>query len=296
MQKIRERWNAFGAVLIDPWVIILLASTIYLSLQLLSQEDKFALALLTVLVSLLSSTLGGIVAKRWDDLTEEKVIVTRAKSAHRSLELILSSIIALEKRVKLFVVRHNNEKSKKAITTEVIKTYFEEVLEDCVGLEERVINSMEDWKDILPNLEVRTTLNLITELNGKYSDALIKLETINNSLEETKDKSKEEITKLTNERNKLAAEVVKIQTELRQKSIETGIRNVSDSLITGGVTAISLLSQYLSENKNKPLIIEGHEELDDEALLGAETLAKIDKAANKETGTEKGKSKDKHNR
>ena len=242
MSPLKNRWKAFGTIIFDPMVISLLICTIGLSAVLILQTDLVIIAIFTFLVSLFSSVLGGIIAKRWDDLTEEKVIVARAKSAHRSLELLLSSVITLERRVRQYSERHTSLKYKEQITPEVIKTYLEEIVEDCVGLEEKVINSMEDWKDILPNLEVKTVLNLIRELNGNYDIAQTQLADVNASLKETKDKSEEEVNKLVKEKKELSKELSRIQKELREKSILVGVPTISGSLISGSTDFVNSLS------------------------------------------------------
>jgi hypothetical protein len=193
------------------------------------------ITILTFLVSLFSGVLGGIVAKRWDDLTEEKVIVARAKSANRSLQLLLSSVIALERRVRLYIQRHNDAEHKSQITSEVVKTYLEEIVEASLGLEEEVINSIEDWKDILPDLEINTVLNLIRELNGNYKDSLTQLEQVNAALQETKDKSEADVNKLKEEKNEIKKELSRIQKELSEKSFQVGVPSIGGSLIGGSI-------------------------------------------------------------
>lgn len=245
MTSLKERWKAFGTTLLDPWIIILFICTVFLSIVLIRQSDVVIISILTFLVSLFSGVLGGIVAKRWDDLTEEKVIVARAKSANRSLQLLLSSVIALEKRVRLYIHRHNDSSYKRQITPEVVKTYLEEIIEDSLGLEEKVINSIEDWKDILPNLEVKTVINLIRELNGNYTNTLAQLEQVNLSLQETKDKSEADVKRLNEEKSEIKKELFRIQRELQEKSIQFGVPSISGSLITGSSTLFSTSSPTL---------------------------------------------------
>ena len=236
MTPLKERWKAFGTTLCDPWIIILVICTYFLSTVLIRQSDVTIISTFTFLVSLSSGILGGIVTKRWDDQTEEKIIVARAKSANRSLQLLLSSAIALERRVRLYIQRYNNSSYKKKITSEVIKTYLEEIVEDSLSLEEKVINSIEDWKDILPDLDIKPVINLIRELNGNYASALAQLEQVNLSLQETKDKSEAgeaNIKKLSEEKNEIRNKLLHIEKDLREQSSQFGVPSISGSLITG---------------------------------------------------------------
>jgi hypothetical protein len=238
---LKDRWKAFGAIIFDPWALLLILSNIFLANKLVSQSDVIVVTTLTFFVALFSGILGGIVAKRWDDVTEEKVIVTRGKSAYRSLQLLFNRLIYLEKRVLIYLHRFNDEKNKKQITPEVLKTYFEEVIDECLSLEENVINSIEDWTDILPNAEIKAVINLIRDLKINYSDAVTKLELVNMELRETKDKSDDQINKLTNEKRKITDELIRIKKEVRDKSTQVGIPEISGSLITGS----NYITQYL---------------------------------------------------
>lgn len=236
MTPLKDRWKAFGITIFDPWIIILAISSVSLSIVLIRQSDVVNIAVYTLLVALSSGVLGGILAKRWDDITEEKVIVTRAKSANRSLQLLLSNVIALEKRARLYNQRHNDLEHKEQVTSEVIKTYLEEVVEGCLSLEEQVIKSIEDWTDIDPTLEIKTVLGLIGELNGNYSNALAQLGQVNSALQETKDKkdkSETEINKLKEEKSQIQKDLARIQSELQARSRQVGIPAIGGSLITG---------------------------------------------------------------
>src|SRR5258708_39095705 len=123
---LQGRWKAFWFVILDPWVLVFFVTTFLLSAGLISgQSDKTVVATLTFLVSLFSGILGGIVAKRWDDITQEKIIETRGKLANRGLNLLLSNVIAMERRVRLYLQRYTDLGYKKNVSSEVLKTYFE---------------------------------------------------------------------------------------------------------------------------------------------------------------------------
>ena len=233
MTPLRNRWKAFGVIIFDPWIILLLLCTFLLTSILLNITNVILVATVTFLVSLFSGVLGGIIARRWDDITQEKEIMARGKSANRSLQLLLSSLISIERRVRLYLQRYNDEEYNKKIYPEVIKTYFEEVIEECASLEENVINSIEDWTDILPNVEIKTVLNFIRDLKSKYNDASAQLEQVNIDLREIRNKSEEEISELNKRRIDITEELSRIKKELRKKSAQIGVPSISESLIAG---------------------------------------------------------------
>lgn len=228
-----DKWKAFFAMIFDPWVILLLLSTLFLALVLVKQTDILIVSAFTFLVSIFSGLLGGVIAKRWDDFTEEKLIETRGKSANRSLQLLLSTVISMERRVRVYLQRLTDKEYKKQITAEVTKTYFEEIIEESLGLEEKVINSIEDWTDIIPTSEVKTVIKYITELKINYSETLQKLEQVKNTLQETNNYSQANLENLKEQANSLAKELTRIKKEMMEKSIQIGVPTISGSLLTG---------------------------------------------------------------
>lgn len=259
MSSLKERWKIFGVVLLDPLIIFFFISTVFLSVVLVNQNNLIVTTVLTLIVSLSSGTLGGLISKRWDDLAEEKVIVTRAKSAHRGLELLLNSIIAVERRTRLYARRHSDEKMEGRITAEVIKTYFEETVERCLDLEEKVVSSIEDWTDILPNMEFKTALKEMRTLNSSRNDAILELEEINKALQEKENKSTEEIEKLVKEKKELGNQIAQIQKELTEKSLRVGVPLIGTSIISGSTDLYSTPmflnnTGYISPLTNQSLI------------------------------------------
>jgi len=233
MSAQRNRWKTIREILFYPWIILLFIGTLLLTSILLNQTNVIILATSAFLISLFSGVLGGIVAKRLDIITEEKLIIARGNSAYSSLQLLLSSVISLERRVRLYLQRYNDKEYNKRINPEVINTYFEEIVEECVKLEEKVINSIEDWTDILPNIEIMSVLNLIRELKIEFNDESAHLEQVNNGLREIKNKSEEEIRELNKGRIEITEELSRIKKELLKKSAQIGIPSISESLIAG---------------------------------------------------------------
>lgn len=206
---------------------------VILSVRQDEQKDILLLATLAFLVSLFAGILGGIVAKRWDDLTEEKIIVARGMSAYRSLQLQLNRIISLETRVRLYLHRFCDEENRWEVTNEVIKTYLEEIVHETLALEMETINSIESWVDIIPTSRISETINRIRELKGKYLDSLSVLEQVNIDLEESRERPDTEIEKLRTEKEQLFKELLETRTNLTALENMSGVPIVSGSLLTG---------------------------------------------------------------
>ncbi|MEI7509035.1 MAG: hypothetical protein WCJ62_06170 [Flavobacterium sp.] len=158
-----NKWKDFFNVVLDPWVLILLAATICFICYSNSPntKDKNIISILTLIISLFSAIIGGILANRWSQMADEKVLVARGKSAIRSLKLILINISKIEKRTKHYISQIDKEKIDFLITI----SNFEEIIEKCNVLEEEIISSIENWTDIIPEVEnLKTQVGVITEM------------------------------------------------------------------------------------------------------------------------------------
>lgn len=160
-KKLKERWSTFINIILDPWVLILILGVITLILISSKTSGNESLKLLlTVLISIVSSVLGGLFVKRWSDINEEKIIVARGKSAIRSLKLLFQNIKMIENRVTKYIENLNTDKDD----FELLKNQFEEVIEKCNMLGEENINSIEDWTDIIPEADITTQIGTLSEL------------------------------------------------------------------------------------------------------------------------------------
>ena len=104
--SLSKNWAAFYEVFLSPGVMILILATsclVYLAETAGPEELPQTLRIaFTVVVSVLSSVVGALVWKRWNDAAESSILVTRGKSAVRGLNLLLQSLTAAEARVIRF--------------------------------------------------------------------------------------------------------------------------------------------------------------------------------------------------
>ena len=195
VQTLKEKWKIFINLILDPWVVVLIIMTfafIHYSAQI---EDKKTLAIIAVIISLVSGVLGGVIANRWAQMTELKVLVARGKSAIRSLKLILLNISNIEKRTKEYIVRIDKENKE----CKLIISNFEEVIEKCNILEEEIISSIENWTDIIPEVaNLKTQIGLISEMKLRQAELEGDISSLNEKIETIKEegsKEKEELQK-----------------------------------------------------------------------------------------------------
>ena len=91
-EGLKEKWISFFKIIFDPSAVTSYAIILLLVYFYSNTTDNFVKTLLTVLFSVISGLLGGILTKRWSEINEEKVIYARAISAIRSLKLLLQQI------------------------------------------------------------------------------------------------------------------------------------------------------------------------------------------------------------
>ena len=216
-----------------PWIILLFIGTLLLTSILVDQSNVIVIAVSAFLVSLFSGVLGGIVVKRLDVITEEKLINAKGNSAYSSLQLLLSSVISLERRVQQYYHRVNDREYSKRINPEVINTYLEEVIGECVHLEEKVIDAMDYWTDVVPEAEIKPVLHLIRELKIEFNEESARLEQVNQDLKESRNKNRDEINGLTLGKQVIMEDLTRLKKELLKKSAQIGVPAISESLIAG---------------------------------------------------------------
>ncbi len=264
-QTLKEKWAIFFNVILDPWVIIMLISTVAFIHYSTQTEDKKLLAIITIIISLVSGLLGGIIANRWAQMTELKVLVARGKSAIRSLKLILLNISNIEKRTKIYIASIDKEnKEHKLITSN-----FEEVIEKCNVLEEEIISSIENWTDIIPEVaNLKTQIGLVSEMKLRQSELEGDISILNKKIEtvtEEGSKQKDELQKrlsekesdLSKTRQKLREAESKINTSVLSGLTSSPVTLGSGSYLFGSTVLSNTCSRCGKLNLSTALLSDG---------------------------------------
>jgi hypothetical protein len=240
MTPLRDRWRAFWTIILDPLSVALLISTAFLAVGLMFQTDRLILATLTFLVAVFSGLLGGVLGKKWDDLTGERIIVARGKSAIRNLKLLLRSAVALERRVRQYLSQCIEEDKKNSPSSDVVATYLEDVADRCVLLEEGILSSIESWTDITPEGDIKTQIGVISELTSKVDTLTQELIALGSELQETKGKTEKEIEILKAEKRQKEKELSELRQELSGRAINFGLPLSSGSVPWSGAPLLGL--------------------------------------------------------
>jgi hypothetical protein len=218
MPSLKDSWRAFFKIVFDPFIIglTILTFLFYLASTTItpSQTNEMVTVVLTLVSAVFSGFLGAAIEKRWTALTEERILVARGKVAIRSLTLLLSRIRSLELRVQEYLNRHNNEKWRENITVEVIKTYLEEVVQNCRILEDEALSSIDNWKDAIPEADVGIQVGVVSELNLELVRLAEEAKGLRSELEKTKERSEDETKQLKNRLDETVSQLSEARSRL----------------------------------------------------------------------------------
>lgn len=217
LKSLKNRWLTFLKIIGDPWVVVLLICVLSLvvssSLFTISETTK---NILVVIISVVSSLLGGIFAKRWSDLNEENLLIARGNSAIRNLKLLLLNIGQIEKRITIYISRLKKE----SCDYELTKTYLEEIIEKCNILEEESINSIENWTDIIPEANLKTQIGIVSEMKCEIDRLTQQISELNGELKITQESGKQEKSNLVQELSSKEKELKDFKRKLWEKENE----------------------------------------------------------------------------
>jgi hypothetical protein len=141
-------WVAFIRIILSPMILLLVVSVIALlyyrsTIPASSNLPPLMDAIITIIISIFSGLAGGLIASKWLQFSESNILTTRGKSAIRGLDLLLSSVSTMERRVASYL--QDLDLSNKPVLTS-----YEEIIVRCNSLKEEAINAIEEWQDIIP--------------------------------------------------------------------------------------------------------------------------------------------------
>ena len=236
----KEEWKTFLNALFDPWMILLAILTIGLAFAQERATDPSVKTALLVLIGLFSGVIGSRYEKRASEAAGEKLLVARGRTAVRGLIVLVGQIQALEKRVQEYLTRSTSEEYEGEINSEVVKTYLEEVIFACVGLEEETLSSVEDWQDIIPEADIHTQIGVITELKAEAASSHQELESLRKKQAKDEERSESEVERLRTEIEDKKREFA----ELRRQALRVDPLSVGRSAISSGSPAFSVGDNY----------------------------------------------------
>lgn len=242
-KDLKEPWRVFINIFFNPVVLITLILSIfgtYLSTLYYKDDTRIIAVLLSILASISAGILGSVAFDRYKEITGNNILMKKGKSAVRNLSLIVDQLHRL--RIRLF--EFNESKAKVPL---------EEIDHHLVTTEKSIISGIEDWVDMVPELNALAKISeFVVEKGNKIQKLLNEKKELEKELgvqdktqkdkvsllEERIKQKDQEVSRLYSEVNKLRGQ----QTSIAGATISSGMA-IGSSL---GGTVESLVSGNLS--------------------------------------------------
>ena len=207
MREFFLKWGRYLSILLSPDVVISVIAASIFGYWSTIATDNTTEAVSAVVMAILAGVAGARLSTMIIEQSRKGQIFTRGQSAVRGLGLILANLGTLEAQL---------EKARAGCKDSQLEKDFMYIKSLAVVVQRQAVNSMEEWKDILPEADV---LRMIDDLSKKVSDAdelRDALESIQNKLNEAQNDAGTKSEQLTT----LKQQKAKLERELREKELE----------------------------------------------------------------------------
>ncbi len=250
----QSQWINFFIVVSQPSVLIPIIAAIVLLWVSIGQSDilnPWIQAILAIFISITSGWVGSSISKRWDELTEGKILIIRGKSAIRSLNLLLRNIAAIENRITHYIKRLDKSHRE----DEFIRNSYEEIAERCITLRDVALNSIQHWADIVPEAEAASEVLLISKLKTKAKNTEREKIELVAKLSKAKEESKEK--KVLEKRlevieNQLYEIRMDLEKKHRQINASPILKGISEEIISGSSLGVSYQTTFNPQSSFSP--------------------------------------------
>lgn len=234
MKSFFYKWGRYLSVIFSPDVVLSIIGAIIFGYWSTTTADTTAKTVGAVVMAILTGVAGARLAKMIIEDSSTGQIFTRGQSAVRGLGLILTNLGTLEAQL---------EKARAECNGTEIGKDFMYIKSLAVVIQRQAVNSMEEWKDILPEADIR---KMIDDLSKKVSDADELRETLE-SVQAQLDKVQSEAGNTGEQLEKLKKQKLKLEKELKEKEREA--LNVLPSSFSGTTlfSPSSSSNNYLSD-------------------------------------------------
>lgn len=263
MGGVLAKWANLLRAILQPLVLVPTLLGIVFVFVAATQTDRLVVATFTVFSSITLAIAGAAGYKHWADATERPAIVTRGRGAIRNLKLLLGQVDQMGKKATQYKERCVPTGEQQP--AQFVELCFDEIVSDCRAIEENIVNSIEDWEDLIPGTDIKTQVGIISGLN----ETIIHLtgernaiqENLNQAtvemhrLEEEKANSKDEAADLRSKVSELSTtlekknnEIATVRAELqeRRSSLDRGILSGISGTIVGSGAANYLSPELLN--------------------------------------------------
>lgn len=234
MSNFKENWRGFLGAIFDPWVLVLfsltsgmLALSYLFAPSIASNSNKLIFPLFSFWTAVSAGILGSKIAKGLSDTKQWQVLITRGCSTLRDLRLLFTNLVSLENRITTCLGQSNG------LTSESLRVYFEEIIEKFTMLKEEVINSIEEWGDVIPAAKLKSHIEVFNDLKLALHFSRIEIENLNKQIKATNGHSKKDLQELLSRLKEQKKEIH----QLREKVLEKK-RNLDKTILSGIATSV----------------------------------------------------------
>jgi len=233
-----SKWGLFGALVFEPFFLIpFVVSGVLLYIAFIN-NDSVVMALTATGASLFLGVAGAVITNHWNEMNGTRAIVARGQTAIRGLEILWNNVSSLDGRVATYLERLAGSD----VGSEAIQTYLEEVRERCRLLKTEALSSIDNWRDIIPEADVKSLLQLQADLETGQG----RVGQLEQALADQQDASSLQSDQLRQELHRMREELLTTRKELAEKSWLSpgGVINISPypstvPIITGTVPIIT---------------------------------------------------------
>lgn len=214
---VKNNWKALGVILLSPEILLLMLVNLALITVTFFTHQKmesYILTLIIAVIALVSVALGSFTTQRRFDLYQKDQLRARGYQAIRGMNLLLSHIFSLKKRVNVSMRRLNREE----YSYELMRAYFEEIIESCNNLFEDIVNSIENWQDLIPEANLRTQVAAVNQLKNEIYQRINDLKELRKLSEKIdKDMSIDDQGRIKMTIQQLEMTLTKLESELKNE-------------------------------------------------------------------------------
>jgi len=218
-----RKWADFLTIFLDPFVVVFLAVSISLLYLVTRTTDQWIVVTLSAMSGLAASIVGARVDRHWTALTEETLIQTRGKTAIRGLKDLFRHAVALRERTNAHLLALSTDDLDEKVLLALTRGNWEEVRDRCGLLEAQVLSSIENWTDVVP--EVQTVIDEYQRAQRNAQQAARQLVTLQRNLDEAvkqQNRSEAEIAALRQQRDQAQRSLQDQQNRVRDGSFSLG--------------------------------------------------------------------------
>ena len=159
----KQKWKNFFTAVFAPTPLVSIITAIFLLITSFNNNENTQVAfILNVISTILTAVAGAFIKDEYDELSEESMLTKKGQSAVRNLCSIHRQINQLRIWISTFI---KDDKSSKIEHLEEVNRHLSTTITN-------ISSSLEDWIDIVPELQQIVTRNKNKKLLIEYTNEI----------------------------------------------------------------------------------------------------------------------------